>query len=256
MAVDTASILAAFAGFAWALLRVGALFVAFPLFAGRTVPMPVRVILALATTFALLPTLPPMPAVEPLSAAGLLIAVQQCLIGAAMGFVLHLVFAVALFGGQNAAYSMGLGFASLIDPMTGVQVPVVAQFYQLLATLLFLAMDGHLMIIRLLADSFQAVPVGFEGLSRDALWELARWTNRLLAAGLLLSLPLVAALLLVNLGFGVASRAAPQLNIFSVGFPVSLLLGMLLIRLTLPEVLQLFAGFLDDGYRLIERMLR
>ncbi len=255
MRFEEAQILAFAAGFGWTLLRVGALFVAMPLFTGHTVPMRVRGILSVMVAFAILPTLPPMPEVALFSLPGFFIGVQQCLIGAAMGFVMHMVFAAIVFGGQSVAYSMGLGFASLVDPMTGVQVPVIAQFYQLLATLMFLSLDGHLLLIRLLADSFQALPVGFEGLSRNALWELARWAAKLMAAGMLLSLPLVAALLLINLGFGVASRAAPQLNIFSVGFPVSLLLGMLLIRLTLPEVLTLFSGFLNDGYSLIGRIL-
>jgi len=256
MHFDEAQILASFAGFAWALLRVSFLVVTLPLFTGHTVPMPVRAMLSAGITFAVLPSLPPLPQAELLSLPGLFISVQQCLIGAAMGFVLHLVFDAIVFGGQSVAYSMGLGFASLVNPMTGVQVPAVAQFYQLFATLLFLSMDGHLVVIRLLADSFQTLPIGFEGLSQNALWELARWTSKVMAAGLLLSLPMVAALLLINLGFGVASRAAPQLNIFSVGFPVSLLLGLMLIRLTLPDVLSLFAGFLDEGYRLIDHILR
>ncbi|SMF93719.1 flagellar biosynthetic protein FliR [Methylomagnum ishizawai] len=255
MRFDEAQILAAIAGFAWVLLRSAAMFVSMPLFIGHTVPMPVRVMLATGVAFAVLPNLPPMPEVELFSLPGLFVSVQQCLIGAAMGFVLHMVFAAIVFGGQSVAYSMGLGFASLVDPLTGVQVPAIAQVYQLLGTLLFLSMDGHLVMIRLLADSFQAVPVGFEGLGRDALWELSLWTGKLMAAGLLLSLPMVAALLLINLGFGVASRAAPQLNIFSVGFPVSLLLGLVLMRLTLPDVLALFAGFLDEGYRLIGHLL-
>lgn len=256
MRFEEAWLLSQVAGFVWALLRVGSVFVAMPLFASRTAPMPVRAMLAMMTTFALLPQLPPMPHTELLSAEGLFIAVQQCLIGVAMGFVLHMVFAAIVFGGQSVAYSMGLGFASMVDPMTGVQVPVIAQLYQLLATLLFLSMDGHLMLLRVLAESFQTLPVGLDGLSRDALWQLCRWSAKLLAAGWLLSLPMVAALLLVNLGFGVASRAAPQLNIFSVGFPISLLLGLYLIRLSLPDTLSLFAGFLDDGYQLMGRIIR
>lgn len=250
-----AQLLAATAAFVWTFTRVGALFVALPIFTGHNVPMRVRGILAVAVTFALLPAQPPMPAVELLSLAGALVTTQQVLIGTAVGFVLHLVFAAIVFGGQNVAYSMGLGFASLVDPTTGVQVPAISQFYQLLATLLFLGLDGHLLVIRLVADSFRAIPVGLAGLSPESLRQLALWTSHLLAAGLLLSLPMVAALLLVNLGFGVASRAAPQLNIFAVGFPVSLLLGLVLIGTTLPDVLNLFAGFMDEGYGLIGRIL-
>ncbi len=244
------------AGIAWPFLRVSALFLAIPVFTGHMVPVRVRVMLAASVTWLISPMLPVMPDAELFSLSGFWIAVQQFLIGLAIGLVLHLVFEAVVFGGQSVAYSMGLGFASMVDPQTGVQVPVIAQFYQILATLLFLAMDGHLILIRLLVDSFQMLPVGFEGLSADGMRRLALWASRLFAAGVLFSLPLVTALLLVNLGFGVASRAAPQLNIFSVGFPVSLGLGLFLIGITVPDVLGLFSGFLDEGYLLMSAILQ
>ncbi|MGX2041275.1 flagellar biosynthetic protein FliR [Methylocaldum sp. MU1018] len=249
-------LLAMIAGVAWPFLRVGALFLAIPVFTGHMVPVRVRVMLAASITWLIAPTLPAMPDAALFSLSGFWIAVQQCLIGLSIGFALHLVFEAIVFGGQSIAYSMGLGFASMIDPQTGVQVPVIARFYQILATLLFLALDGHLVLIRLLVDSFQILPVGFEGLSADGMRRLALWASRSFAAGVLLSLPLVTALLLVNLGFGVASRAAPQLNIFSVGFPISLGLGLFLIGISLPDVLGLFSGFLDEGYRLMSEILR
>jgi flagellar biosynthetic protein FliR len=121
--------------------------------------------------------------------------------------------------------------------------------------LLFLGMDGHLLVIQLLADSFRAIPVDLAGLGRDRLWGVLLWSSRSFAAGILLSLPIIGALLLINLGFGVASRSAPQLNIFAVGFPVSLLVGLLLIWISLPNVLNLFVGFLDEGYQVIGRLL-
>ena len=244
------------ARFLWPFLRIGALFVAIPIFSSHSVPMRVRTLLAFAITAVIAPTLPSMPQVEIFSIPGLLVGVQQVLIGLLFGLVLNLVFAAIVFGGQSIAYNMGLGFASLIDPQTGVQVPVIAQLYLILATLVFLAVDGHLLAIQLLVDSFRAVPVDLAGLGRDRLWSVAIWSSRLFAAGVLLSLPIIAALLLINLGFGVASRSAPQLNIFSVGFPVSLLVGLLLIWVSLPKVLNLFVSFLDEGYRMTGQMLQ
>lgn len=244
------------ARFLWPLLRIGALFVAIPIFSSHSVPMRVRTLLAFAVTAVIAPTLPPMSAIEIFSIPGFLIGIQQVLIGVLFGLILNLVFAAMVFGGQSIAYNMGLGFASLIDPQTGVQVPVIAQFYLILATLLFLLMDGHLLVIQLLADSFRAIPVDLAGLGRDRLWDVTIWSSRLFAAGVLLSLPIISALLLINLGFGVASRSAPQLNIFSVGFPVSLLVGLLLIWVSLPNVLNLFVGFLDEGYQMIGQMLQ
>jgi len=243
------------ARFLWPFLRIGALFIAIPLFSSHSVPMRVRTLLAFAVTVVIAPTLPAMPPVAIFSVPGLLIGIQQVLIGLLFGFILNLVFAAIVFGGQSIAYNMGLGFASLIDPQSGVQVPVIAQFYLILATLLFLMLDGHLMVIQLVAESFRAIPVDLAALSRERIWDVSIWSSRLFVAGVLLSLPLVSALLLVNLGFGVASRSAPQLNIFSVGFPVTLLLGLLLIWVTLPNVMNLFAGFLSQSYQLISQML-
>lgn len=254
MSFSESQVLAMVAGFLWPFLRVGALFVAIPIFSSHNLPMRMRTLIALGVTIVIMPTLPPMPEIDMFSLPGLLVGVQQVLIGALFGLILNLVFAAIIFGGQSVAYSMGLGFASMIDPTSGVQVPVISQFYVVLATLLFLQMDGHLVAIQLIAESFQGIPIGADGLSKDQVWGTLRWSSRFFAAGTLMSLPIITALLLINLGFGIASRSAPQLNIFSVGFPVSLLLGLLLIWIGLPGVMDLFAQFLDEGFLLIRNM--
>ncbi|NJD06477.1 MAG: flagellar biosynthetic protein FliR [Methylococcaceae bacterium] len=251
MRYGEAQLLGIVAQFVWPFLRIGALFVAMPLFSTHNVPVQVRVLLAAAVAVAVAPNLPPLPAVEMFSLAGFLIAAQQVLIGTLLGFVMHLVFGAVVFGGQNIAFNMGLGFASMVDPQSGVQVPVVAQIYTIVGTLLFLGMDAHLLLIQIVAESFAAIPVGMPAPASDRLWAVCMWSSRLFAAGVLLSLPVVTALLLINLGFGVASRAAPQLNIFSVGFPVSLLMGLLLIWIGLPGVLELFGNLLDEALRLL-----
>lgn len=242
--------------FLWPLLRIGALFLSLPVYSGQSVPLRVRTVLAVAVTLVVMPLLPPLPQLDMFSYQGLLVAVQQVLIGWVTGFVLQLVFAAVAFAGQSVAYSMGLGFASLLDPQTGVQVPMVSQIYVVITTLVFLVMDGHLVVIQLLLDSFRTIPVALEGIAGAELWTLVAWSGRLFAGGLLLALPAIAALLLVNVSFGVAARTAPQLNIFSVGFPVTLLLGLLLIWLTLPHLLQRFSGLLGEGYEMVEQLLR
>jgi len=194
------------------------------------------------------PLLPPSPVVDGLGAEAFLIAVQQIGIGAAMGFLLQLVFSALVFGGQVMAYSMGLGFAHMMDPQNGVQVPVVSQYYLILATLAFLLLNGHLVLIQLLADSFTLLPVAADGLSRAGLWELVSWGSRMFAAGVVMALPVLIALLLVNIGMGVVGRAAPQLNIFAVGFPVTLLIGMVLMWVTLPHVMQGFGDLISEGF--------
>ncbi|MCU7810304.1 MAG: flagellar biosynthetic protein FliR, partial [Candidatus Thiodiazotropha sp. (ex Notomyrtea botanica)] len=136
------------------------------------------------------------------------------------------------------------------------QVPVVAQFYLILATLLFLISNGHLLAIELVADSFQTLPVAMDGISRNGFLEIVAWGSRLFAGGLLIALPIVGAMLMVNMGMGVVMRAAPQLNIFSVGFPITMLLGFALMWVTLPNLFNVFNEFLDESFQFIMQTLR
>lgn len=249
-------ILNAVSTFIWPLLRISAMFVTLPLFSLRAVPARVRLILALAITIIIMPLLPAYPPVEMFSYQGFLVAVAQLMIGLTSGFILQLVFSTLLFAGQGVALSMGLGFASMVDPQNGQQVPVIAQFYVIAGTLIFLSVDGHLVLIQMLVDSFKTLPVGIDGITKADIWTILMWSSRMFAGGLLLAMPIIVSLLLVNISLGVATRAAPQLNIFSVGFPVTLILGIILVWLTLPEVLSQFAGILTEAYDLAEKLLR
>lgn len=232
------------------------MFLALPVFSVRAVPARVRLILSVAITFVVMPLLPPLPTVDMFSYAGGMVAIQQLTIGLMIGFIIQLVFAAIVFAGQGIAYSMGLGFASMVDPQSGQQVPVVAQLYVITGTLVFLSLNGHLLLIKLLLDSFTSLPIGMAGLGKADIWIIIAWSSRMFAGGLLLAMPVIISLLLVNISFGVATRAAPQLNIFSVGFPVTLMLGIVLIWLTLPDVLDQFGGILTEAYDLIGRLLR
>jgi flagellar biosynthetic protein FliR len=237
-------------------MRISAMFVSMPLFSIRAVPARVRLVLSVAITLVVMPLLPPLPAVEMFSYTGFMMAIAQVLIGLTSGFILQLVFAAIVFAGQGIALSMGLGFSMMVDPQSGQQVPVIAQFYTVTATLIFVSMDGHLLLIQMLLDSFKALPIGIDGIDKANIWSILMWSSRMFAGGLLLAMPVVASLLLVNVTFGVAARAAPQLQIFSVGFPVTLMLGLLLIWKTFPDVLDQFSGMLTDGYDLIGQLLR
>jgi flagellar biosynthesis protein FliR len=230
--------------------RIGAVITVAPIFSTRAVPSRYRVLLAAAITVLVAPLASPAPAVDPLSGEAVVVIAQQIAIGVAIGFVLQLAFAALVFGGQIVAYGMGLGFAHLMDPQNGVQVPTVSQFYMIFATLAFLLADGHLRLIALLVQSFESVPISAEGVTRANLWELAGWGTHLFADGLLLALPVIAALLLVSIGMGLVSRAAPQLNVFAVGFPVTLGLGFILMWMTLPEALARFAEWVDAVFEL------
>ncbi len=239
----------------WPFMRIGAMFAAIPIFSARSVPVRIRVLLALFVAWILVPVIPKPPVVDLISAEALLISVYQVLIGVAMGFILQMVFSAFIIAGQSIAMAMGLGFASIIDPQNGVQVPVVSQAFLIMATLVFLALNGHLLLIELLAESFQHLPVGLIVISRDSLWQLVIWGSNMFAGGMLVALPAVAALLLVNLAFGVASRAAPQLNIFAVGFPVMILVGMAFIILTLPSITDHLSRMMLEAIELINKVV-
>ncbi len=244
------------AGFLWPLMRIGAVFMAAPIFASRQVPVRWRAALTLVITLIVMPILPPAPVVETFSHEAMLIALQQIAIGVMMGFMLQLVFAAVVFAGQVMAYSMGLGFASMMDPQNGVQVPVVSQFYLILVTLLFLTLNGHLILIELVIDSFQTVPIAVDGLSRNTLWDIAIWGGRVFSGGLLIALPLVTALLVVNLGMGIITRAAPQLNIFAVGFPMTMMIGFVVMWATLPNVLHNFGELVSESFQFLMHHLQ
>jgi flagellar biosynthesis protein FliR len=244
------------ASFIWPLLRISAMFVAVPLFSMQAVPPRVRLVLSLAITLVMMPLMPTYPVVEMFSYQGFLVAVTQVMIGLTSGFIVQMVFSALLFAGQGVALSMGLGFASMVDPQNGHQVPVIAQFYVMTSTLVFLSLDGHLVLISMLLDSFTSLPIGIDGITKANIWTILIWSSRMFAGGLLLTMPIVVSLLLVNISLGVATRAAPQLNIFSVGFPVTLMLGMVLVWLTLPDVLEQFEGILTGAYDLVGKLLR
>ena len=223
----------------WPFMRVGGFVMTAPVIGTRAVPVRVRLIFALALTGLLALVVAPEAVIDPLGAEGLLTAVHQIVIGATIGLVLCLLFFVFEFAGQVVAQQMGLGFASLVDPQTGAQVPVVAQFYIILATLLFFVMDANLAFIALLADSFQVLPVGPYGITAAGAGIVVDWSGDLIATSLLLGLPILVALLAINFGLGVMARAAPQLNIFAVGFPVMILFGVVLVYISLeslPEI--------------------
>jgi flagellar biosynthetic protein FliR len=222
--------------FVWPFLRVLGLMLSEPVLANRSVPVSARVGLAIMVTLLVAPTLPPMPRVDPASAAGVFIAVQQLLIGLAMGFVMRIALTAAETAGQLAGLQMGLGFAVFFDPQSTAQTAVVGQFLGLFAILLFLSMNGHALVISGLGESFRVLPVTAEPVNPVGLRVLAGWGSVIFTVGLLIALPVIAALLIANVAVGIMTRAAPQLNIFAVGFPVTLVTGFVALYLAIPYV--------------------
>ena len=231
----------------WPFIRISAMFLAAPIFGANTVPVRIRIVLAFTISLMILPVLPAPPEIDPMSAAGILITIQQIVIGLAMGFLMQLVFATVVFMGQTIAMSMGLGFASVIDPQNGVSVPVVSQFFLVLSTLLFISMHGHLVMLSAIAGSFIAIPIGLYAIDPNLHFDLVAWAGHVFLLALLMALPVMVVILLVNLSFGVMTRAAPQLNIFAVGFPATILIGFILMYLTLDLFSQQAQSLFDVG---------
>ena len=216
------------------LFRIGSFFMAMPIFGTQMVPVRVRFGLALAVTLILIPVLPEIPVYDGVSLEAWIVVLNQIIIGTLLGFTLQLLFQSYILGAQLIALQSGLGFASMTDPATGVQVVVVAQFYSMMAMLLFLAMNGHLIMIEILAQSFYALPVGMNLFSFDVVMRIVLLVSWVFAAALLMSLPAITALLIINLAFGIMTKAAPQLNIFAIGFPFTMLMGLIMYYINVP----------------------
>jgi len=242
---DAAQLVAALQAYYWPFLRISALLLTAPLFSAGSVPVRVRVLLAVMVAALIAPSLAAVPVVDPFSGPGLLFAAREVAIGAAIGFSLQVVFAAVVVAGESLAMSMGLGFAMSVDPQNGVQVPVVSQLNVILATLLFLAIDGHLLLLLAVSDSFSVLPVGSALFTSDLFARLALLGSGIFSSALLLALPALTAVLMTNIAFGVITRAAPQLNIFAVGFPVTILVGFAFLLLGLPTFLMTLRRFFE-----------
>lgn len=255
MNITSEELISFIAGYLWPFIRIAALISVVPILSSQVVPKRVRIGIAAAITIVVAPTLDPMPSIEILSADGILVCIYQMLIGLAMGFTIRIVFSAFETGGHVIGQTMGLGFAQMVDPSNGVTVPVVSQFYTVLGTLLFLALNGHLIVIDVLAESFRTMPVALNTISMDGLWSIITLSGWIFKGAVLISLPAVSALLLVNIAFGVMMRAAPQLNIFAIGFPLSLTLGFVFILVTLPMFLPQFTDLLDGAFFTMDDMV-
>jgi len=233
MEFDVATIYQSFNQLIWPLFRVAAMLMAMVIFGTRMVPARVRIVLSIAITLMIAPNLPAMPDLDVFSGAGFITLIIQLGIGLSMGLATRIMFETFVFGGHMIAMQTGLGFSSLVDPASGVQVPVLSQFFLLMATLIFLAVDGHLLMLKILVESFYSFPVGVDLPVVESFWSLIMFAKWLFAGGVLMAISASLSLLIVNITFGVLTKASPQLNIFTIGFPITLIAGLAIIWLTM-----------------------
>ncbi|MBA5686433.1 flagellar biosynthetic protein FliR [Rugamonas apoptosis] len=218
----------------WPLTRILGLIAAAPLFGNSAVPVTIKVGLGVLLALIVAPAVPALPATDPLSLAGLLILAQELLVGLAMGFSIRIVFAAVEMAGEIGSLTMGLGFATFFDPNTQGRSSAISQFLALVATMGFLAVNAHLVLLSALVESFNSLPVSARPLYGGGFKQLADWGSIIFSTGVQLSLPIVAALLITNVALGILTRAAPQLNLFGIGFPITLGVGLLVIAMSLP----------------------
>lgn len=243
------------AAFIFPLARILALIASSPLYGIKEVPARIKVGFAIAITIIIAPTLDIPANLDPASAQGLFVLVQQIVAGVIIGFSIRLIFVAVEMAGDLTGMQMGLGFASFYDPVNATFTPIVAQFLGILASLAFLAANGHLYLLVALADSFRDFPIGATVPSAHAFRTMAEWGGSLFSHALQFSLPLIGALLITNIALGILARSAPQLNIFAVGFPITIAVGFVTLWLTLPYLAPVMDYFTHEGLNTISRIM-
>ena len=228
------------------LARILAMIASSPILGNKQVPIRVKIGLSALLALIVAPTIGEMPPVAVGSPQGLLIIIQQIVIGVAMGFSMRLIFTAVEMAGHLAGLQMGLGFASFYDPINATQSAVIAQWLGMIAALAFLAMNGHLYMLSALAESFRTLPIG-SMMPASGFRDVAVWGGSIFAYGLQISLPLLAALLTANVALGILTRAAPQLNLFAIGFPITLAIGFFVLVLSMPYFIPLLDRLVHEG---------
>lgn len=226
-----------------------------PIFKSKQIPTRVKIGLAVLLSILIAPTLPPMPTVPVGSPQGLLIMVQQIIIGTALGLTMQLIFSAIEMAGEFSGMQMGLGFASFYDPANASNSAVIAQWLGIIASLAFLSMNGHLMMLQAVAESFHTLPIGGM-MSGKSFFAISHWGSSIFSNALQISLPLLAALLITNLALGVLTRAAQQLNIFSIGFPITLAVGFFVLSFSMPYLAHVMDRMTEEGLSVALKLMK
>jgi flagellar biosynthetic protein FliR len=240
----------------WPMLRIGGFVLAAPIASETTIPTLVKIVLSLSLAFVMAPMAPVPAALSIFSGAGVLAAVQEVLIGVAIGMVVQLAFEALTFAGQSISLTMGLGFATLVDPQRGAQTTVLGQMFMIFGVLTYLAINGHLVLLGALAESFQTLPIGVSHIDKSFLLSVVLWGARVFESGLLIALPAVIALVIVNLALGVVTRAAPQLNLFGIGFTITLICGFFVLIAGLDGIMVGISSLINSALTAAAELVR
>jgi len=229
-----ADIVERFYTFLWPMLRISALMITAPIFSLNAFNLRLRILLALALTWLVYP-LHTWPVLDPSTAPGLLEVFNQIMIGAVMGLILQVVVAAMVVGGQSISAAMGLSMANMMDPNMG-NVPVISQLMIVMSTLIFVGFGGHAILLGLISESFNTLPIGTSILNQNVYGRVIQWSSMVFLGAVLMALPVMVSLLFINVGLGVVTRAAPSLNIFAVGFPAMIMGGFLILIISMESI--------------------
>jgi len=231
----------------WPTLRIGGFVAVAPIASETVIPRLIKIVLAVGLAFLMSPLISVPPELSIFSGTGVLAAAQEMLIGVAIGLVVQLTFEALTFAGQTISMTMGLGFATLVDPQRGANTTVLGQLFMIFGILTYLAIDGHLLLLGALAESFRTLPIGGAHIDGHFLLSVASWGARIFESGMLIALPAVIALVIVNLALGVITRAAPQLNLFGIGFTITLLSGFFVLIVGLDSIMAGIGGLINGA---------
>ena len=237
-------------GFILPFIRIAGVLMTMFALSSQSVPMVIRLVLALTITFAMSSGIE-VPNVDLFTVKGFILVGYQVLIGIMIGLITQFISQIFVVAGQVIAMQTGLGFASLVDPVSGTNTPVVGQFFTVLSTLLFFVMNGHLALLKLIHLSFTSLPIGFEGFFDIPFIEIAKFGSTMFEVALSLSISSICAMLLVNFTFGVMTRASPQLNIFSLGFAITMASGIIILSMVLSGFMIHYEDALNKVFSLI-----
>ena len=236
-------------------IRLSAMFLIAPFFSAATISIPIRILVTVGIAILMISVIE-TPTFDPFSVRGILLLIQEALIGATIGFVMQLAFAAVSVSGELISSSMGLGFAAMVDPQTGTQSPVITQFMSVLMLLAFMALEGHHILLKQLVASYKVLPIGEDFVNPALFLAVLQAASLIFSAAFLISLPIVVALFLVNITIGMLTRVAPQMNIFAVGFPITIYVGLILLLVTIPGISSGMAGLLDEIARRVRDVIQ
>lgn len=255
MNLDYQTMIRMFSQVIWPMGRIGGLLLTVPVLSSSLLPSRVKLFLLFSVSWTCAFLIPQKLSFIHFDGLFVVYILQELFLGILMGFVLQLVFQVFVLGGQIVSMQAGLGFAIMVDPASKASVPLISQFYLMMMTLVFLSLNGHLAVLEALIDSYKIMPIGQVSLDNSMIWNVIMFSGWMFKEALLISIPAILSLLIVSLAFGIMTRVAPQLNIFSLGFPITLLMGFVIIKVGLSTIGTQMAESIQLGMKYITEML-